>query len=106
MALVTAQFRRNALEPPSPILLTSGGAEGDIFEELLTNLQKDKFDVKECVMDHDSSCANVLLEKFPEAEVVYCGNHTVKTFHSELENVKKTPCQVKSVQRRLLYLIC
>lgn len=79
---------------------TSGGAEGDIFEELLTNLQKDSFDVKECVMDHDSRCANVLLEKFPEAEVVYCGNHTVKTFHSELENVKKTPCQVKSVQRR------
>ena len=78
----------------------SGGAEGDIFKELLTNLQKDGFDVKECVMDHDSTCANVLLEKFPEAEVVYCGNHTVKTFHSELENVKKTPCQVKSVQLR------
>ena len=79
---------------------TSGGAEGDIFEELLTNLQKGNFDVKECVIDHDSTCANVLLEKFPEAEVVYCGNHTVKTFHAELENVKKTPCQVKSVQHR------
>ena len=79
---------------------TSGGAERDIFEELLTNLQKGNFDVKECVIDHDSTCANVLLEKFPEAEVVYCGNHTVKTFHAELENVKKTPCQVKSVQHR------
>ena len=79
---------------------TSGGAEGDIFEELLTNLQKDSFDAKECVMDHDSTCANVLLEKFPEAEMVYCGNHTVKTLHSELECMKKTPCQVKSDQRR------
>ena len=46
-------------------------------------------------MDHDSTSVNVLLEKFPEAEVIYFGNHTVKTFHSELENLKKTPCQVK-----------
>ena len=69
---------------------TSGGAEGDILEELLTNLQKGNFDVKECVMDHNSTYTNVLLEKFPKAEVVYCGNHTVKTFHSQLENVKKT----------------
>ena len=44
---------------------TSGGAEGDIFEEPITNRQKDSFDVKECVMDHDFTCANVLLEKFP-----------------------------------------
>ena len=73
---------------------TSGGAEGDIFQELLTNLQKAKFVVKECVIDHDSTCANVLLDKYPETEVIYCGNHTVKTFHAELENVKKTPCQV------------
>lgn len=69
-------------------------------EEVLTSLQKDNFVVKECVMDHDSTCANVLLEKFPEAEVVYCGHHTVRTFHTGLANVKKTPCQVKSVQRR------
>ena len=59
---------------------TSEGAEGDILEELLTNLQKGNFDVKECVMDHNSTYTNVLLEKFPKAEVVYCGNHhTVKT---------------------------
>lgn len=74
---------------------TSGGAEGDIFEELLSNLKQEEFNVKECVIDHDSTCANVLLEKFPEAEVVYCGNHTVKTFHTDLANVKRIPCMVR-----------
>ena len=42
------------------------GAAGDIFEELLTNLQKDSFDVKECVMDHDSTCA---VSKVPRGKV-------------------------------------
>lgn len=74
---------------------TSGGAEGDIFEELLTALKGENFDIKECIIDHDATCANVLLETFPEAEVIYCGNHTVKTFHTDLTNVKKIPCQVR-----------
>ena len=74
---------------------TSGGAEGDIFEEILTALKDDKFNINECVIDHDATCANVLLEFFPEAEVIYCGNHTVKTFHNDLINVKKVPCQVR-----------
>lgn len=73
---------------------TSGGAEGDIFEELLASLKEDKFNIRECIIDHDATCANVLLEIFPEADVIFCGNHTVKTFHTELTNVKKIPCQV------------
>ena len=74
---------------------TSGGAEGDIFEELLTGLKDKHFNVKECTIDHDTTCANVLLEQFPEAEVIYCGNHTIKTFHSDLANIKKISCQVR-----------
>lgn len=65
------------------------GCEGDIFEEVLGSLQKDNFVVKECAMDHDSTCVDVLLDKFPEAEVVYCGNHTVKTFHGNLKTQRK-----------------
>ena len=68
---------------------TSRGAEGDIFEELLTGLKDEHFNVKECTIDHDATCANVLLEQFPEAEVICCGNHTIKTFHSDLANIKK-----------------
>ena len=33
---------------------------------------------------------NVLLEQFPEAEVIYCGNNTIKTFHSDLANKKRS----------------
>ena len=33
---------------------TSGGAEGDIFEELLTCLKDEHFNVKECTIDHDA----------------------------------------------------
>jgi len=68
---------------------TSGGAEGDFFEELLTGLKDEHFNVKECTIAHDATCANVLLEQFPQAEVIYCGNHTIKAFHSDLANVKK-----------------
>ena len=73
----------------------SGGAEGDIFEELLTGLKDEHFSVKECTIDHDATCANVLLEQFPEAEVIYCGNHTIKTFHLDLANIRKISCQVR-----------
>ena len=83
---------------------TSGGAEGDIFEELLTGLKDGHFNVKECTIDHDATCANVLLEQFPEAEVIYCGNHTIKTFHSDLANIKKISCQVRLFF--FLYSIC
>lgn len=43
-------------------------------------------------MDYDFRCVNVLLEKFFEVEVVYCGNYIVKIFYLELENVKKIFC--------------
>ena len=56
---------------------------------------KDKFNIKECVIDQDATWANVLLELFPLAEVIYCGNHTVKTLHNDLKNMKKVPCQVR-----------
>ena len=36
---------------------TSGRAEGDIFEELLTALKDEHFNVKECTIDHDPTCA-------------------------------------------------
>lgn len=54
---------------------TSGRAEGDIFKELLTGLKDEHFNVKECTIDNDATCANVLLEQFPEAEVIYWKPH-------------------------------
>ena len=50
---------------------------------MLANLYKDNFDLRECVIDYDATCANVLPKKFPEAERDFCENRTVKTFHAE-----------------------
>ena len=62
---------------------TSGGAEGDIFEELLTGLKDEHFNLKECTIDHDATCANVLLEQFPGGlERGFMANKFMDAFHS------------------------
>ncbi|KAK3746103.1 hypothetical protein QZH41_015520 [Actinostola sp. cb2023] len=60
---------------------------------MLDELLADGFKIKKCIMDQDASCQDVLLSKSPETEIIICGNHKSKTFHIDLENVKKTPCQ-------------
>ena len=40
------------------------------------------------------------LKSEPETKIVYCGNHTAKTFHTDLhliERVNRSPCQVQVV---------
>ena len=74
---------------------TSGGAESNMLDEILTDvIGKGKMKITKAVMDKDAACHEVLLSRSPETEIVYCGNHTAKTFHADLEKVKKTPCQV------------
>ena len=74
---------------------TSGGAEGNMLDEILADLiDNEHMNIKKAIIDKDASCQEVLLSRSPETEIVYCGNHTAKTFHTDLERVKKTPCQV------------
>ncbi|KAK3740422.1 hypothetical protein QZH41_013488 [Actinostola sp. cb2023] len=77
---------------------TSSGAEGDMFSKILESIIDDNFKLDKCTMDQDSSCQEILLSKSPETQVIICGNHRSKTFHSELEKVKKTPCQCKKMK--------
>ena len=67
---------------------TSGGAEGDMFGEMLEDLLG-TFSINKCTMDNDSSCQEILLAKSPETDIVICGNHRAKTFHADLPT-----CQV------------
>lgn len=77
---------------------TSGGAEGNMLDEILVELiDKEKMKIKKAIIDKDAACQEVLLSRSPETDIVYCGNHTAKTFHTDLERVKKTPCQVSFV---------
>lgn len=74
---------------------TSGGAEGNMLDEMLVDLiDKEKMKIKKAIIDKDAACQEVILSRSPETDVVYCGNHTAKAFHTDLERVKKTPCQV------------
>ena len=81
---------------------TSGGAEGNMLDEILADLiGKEKMTITKAVLDKDAACHEVLLSRSPETDIVYCGNHTAKTFHADLEKVKKTPCQVSTESNEL-----
>ena len=72
---------------------TSAGAEGNMLDEILAGLiGKEKMKITKAVLDKDAACQEVLLSRSPETDIVYCGNHTAKTFHADLEKVRKTPC--------------
>ena len=74
---------------------TSGGAEGDMFDEVLTKAKDASFNVKEIVTDKDSSVKSIYLQHFPEGIVTFCSNHCSKTFHKDLQKIKQGKCQVK-----------
>ena len=80
--------------PGANWLGTSGGAEGDMLSELLTEAKSEGFVISQLVMDHDTSSSNIACEHFPEIMITYCGNHTAKTFHNDLMKIKATRCKV------------
>lgn len=73
---------------------TSGGAEGDMFNEVLKKAKDAGFNVKEIVTDKDSSVKSIYLQHFPEGIVTYCSNHCSKTFHKDLQKIKQEKCRV------------
>lgn len=73
---------------------TSNGAEGDMLQSILNNVKAKGFKVEQLVMDHDTSGCNIACEVFPEIQITYCGNHSAKTFHKDLMNLKAIPCKV------------
>ena len=78
-----------------------------MLDEILADLiDNERMKIKKAIIDKDASCQEVLLSRSPETEIVYCGNHTAKTFHTDLERVKKTPRQVcfTLVSNRYMYL--
>lgn len=81
---------------------TSGGAESNMLQEILAEVVKEeKMTIAKAVIDKDAACHDVFLSICPEAEIVFCGNHTAKTFHADLEKVKKTPCQVSHCRAKV-----
>lgn len=76
---------------------TSGGAEGNMLDDILADLiGKEKMTITKAVSDKDAAWHKVLLSRSPEMDIVYCSNHTAKTFHADLKKVKKTSCQLST----------
>ena len=73
---------------------TSGGAEGDMFNEILEDVKKQGFTVSEMVTDKDGSMNAIYCRHFPEGTITYCSNHCAKTLHNDLQKVKQNKCQV------------
>jgi len=62
------------------------------------------FQVEHLIMDNDTSGSNALHMVFPEFQITYCGNHSAKTFHKELVNLKAIPCKVGTYVH-IIYII-
>ena len=75
---------------------TSNGAEGNMFDELLEKVKVEGFIIKEIVTDKDSSGNAIFCNHFPEGSITYCSNHSAKTLHKELQNIKPTKCMVNN----------
>ena len=61
---------------------TSGGAEGDMFNELIGKAKDTGFVVSEIITDKDSSINAIYCKHFPEGTITYCANHSAKTMHN------------------------
>lgn len=68
---------------------TSGGSEGDMFEEAMAKVKDAGFVVHEIITDKDSAM-NAMY--FPEGTFTYCANHCAKTLtESESFQVRGNP---------------
>ena len=85
---------------------TSSGAEGDMLREILDDVKAKGFKIKQIIMDHDTSGANIACTSFPEVRITYCGNHTAKAFHSDLTKIRSVKCKVIHFTKCTVYSIC
>jgi len=81
---------------------TSGGAEGDMLRTMLEDVKAKGFVVRQLIMDHNTSGGNIAGSVFPDVRIIYCGNHTAKTFHRDLMKIKSIPCKVSKIYNILI----
>ena len=65
-----------------------------MFNELLEKVEAANFIIKEIVTDKDSSGNAIFCNHFPEGSITYCSNHSAKTLHKEVRNIKSAKCTV------------
>ena len=65
---------------------TSSGTEGDMLKKILDDVKAKRFTIKQIIMDHDTSGANIACTSLPEVPITYCGN-TVEITQQRLFSV-------------------
>ena len=90
---------RTKLDKDSNWQGTSSGAEGDMLTETLGKVKEQGFCINQLVMDHDTSANAIVCSHFPDVHIMYCGNHTAKSFHYELGKIKalKYKCKTQGI---------
>ena len=74
---------------------TSGGSEGDMFNELMEKVKLAGFNIAEVVVDKDTSINAIFCRHFPDGIITYCSNHSAKTLHKDLQKIKQLKCDVR-----------
>ena len=74
---------------------TSGGKEGDMMDELLKDAKRQGFTISQIIIDHDTFASTIATNHFPNVNITYCGNHTAKTFHGDLNKIRAIWCKVR-----------
>ena len=67
---------------------TSGGTEGDMMDKLLKDAKRQGFTISQIITDHDTFASTIATNHFPNVNIIYCGNHTAKTFHGDLIKIR------------------
>ena len=76
-----------------------------MLDEILADLiENDRMTIKKATIDKAASCNEIILTRSPETEILFCGNQTAKTFHTDLERVKKNALSVECTALYLLSL--
>ena len=83
---------------------TSSGAEGDMFDKLLRKVKSEGYTVGQIIMDHDTSANVIVCTHFPDIHIIYCSNHSAKSFHHELNKIKSLSCKCKKEGRKCKHM--
>ena len=63
---------------------TSGGSEGEMFNELMEKVKLAGFNITEVVVDKDTSINAIFCRHFPDGIITYCSNHSAKTLQKTM----------------------
>ena len=75
-----------------------------MFDKLLRKVKSEGYTVGQIIMDHDTSANVIVCTHFPDIHIIYCSNHSAKSFHHELSKIKSLSCKCKKEGRKCKHM--